>query len=109
MVSLLLHIPMLDQTDPQYWFDLLKALSNTKDFLERISEGNDDEDVILSAADCIEFEIERIIHRVIGSDVQIPKELNPTVEFEENGTTVELTLGQFNNLHHQSGDGSHIN
>lgn len=109
MVSVVFHIPILDQTDPQYWLDLLKALSNTVEYLVRISEGNDDEDVILSAADCIEFEIERIISRVMKSNVQIPKELNPIVQIEENGTTVELALGQFNNLHRQSGDGSHIN
>jgi hypothetical protein len=109
MVSLECQIPVAVSTDPNYWVNLLKALATVSEYLNRIAEGHYDEEVFLSAADCIECEMQGILRRAMDLGVDLPAELNPIVWIEENGATVKMHLGDYISLHEQSADTSLIN
>ena len=101
MVSLHFKIANLDRNDPKYWFLLLQALSNAKAYLEEIADGNEDESVILSAAECLEYEIERFIRAIPVNDIFVSPEMDPIVEIRDNGTTIQITLDEYLSQFHQ--------
>lgn len=109
MVSLEFHLSTYNPSDAHYWVDLLKSLATVNEYLNRIAEGHHDEEIMLSAADCIEYEMKEILHRVAGSGIDIPLELNPTVRIEENGATIIMPLKDYINLHGPSSDTSQYN